>query len=493
MKPKLTAMKRQGLDLHSLSAQMVLSSIVLVILTAAAISIPAIWLIHAQLNVVIEQRFVWVLLASTLTAMAAASLVGILLARRISQPLAHLAEAAGTMGESELTSPLAVEARVREVALVAQALEGARADLQRTLAELRREKAWTDHLLEAIVEGIVTLDRRGHITFFSHGAEKITGWWRDEVLGRTCDQVFQPVETDEPFSRLIPAPGRHHKISVELRHGRQAILAVTGARLLPPARGDARVALVFRDISEEEAVHRLLGHFLANVAHEFRTPLSALAASVELLMDQAPDLSAAELEELLASLHLGVLGLQTMIDNLLEGASIETGHFRAHPRPCNIADSIAEAIRTMQPLLDKHEQRLVVELPAAIPVVYADPRRTVQVLVNLLSNASKYGPDEAEIKVGATGLGDWVRVAVVDSGPGVPAEHRGDLFRRFVHPDPDNDKAPVGAGLGLSVVKGIVEAHEGQVGIDDRPGGGAIFWFTLPAGSNQEPTEDIQA
>ena len=493
MNPRVIAMKRQGLDLHSLSAQMVLSSIVLVILTAAAISIPAIWLIHAQLDVVIEQKFVWALIASTLAAIVVASLVGILLARRIGQPLAHLAEAAVTMGESELASPLAVEARVREVTLVAQALEGARADLQRTLAELRREKAWTDHLLEAIVEGIVTLDRRGHITFFSHGAEKITGWRRDEVLGRTCDQVFRPVETDEPFSQLIPAPGRHHKISVELRNGRQAILAVTGARLLPPARGDARVALVFRDISEEEAVHRLLGHFLANVAHEFRTPLSALAASVELLMDQAPDLSAAELEELLASLHLGVLGLQTMIDNLLEGASIETGHFRAHPHQSNVGDIIAEAIRTMQPLLDKHNQRLVVELPAAIPVVYADPRRTVQVLVNLLSNASKYGPDNAEIKVGATVQGDWVRVTVADSGPGVPLEHHNDLFRRFVHPDPDNDKVPVGAGLGLSVVKGIVEAHDGQVGIDNRPGGGAVFWFTLPAASDQELKDDVQA
>jgi PAS domain S-box-containing protein len=493
MNPGLVAMKRRRLDVHSLSAQMVLSSVALVALTAAAVSIPAIWLIAGQVDAATKRELIWMLMASSLVAIAAASLVGIFLARRIGQPLTHLAEAAVTMDESELGSPLAVEGRVREIALLAQALEGARADLQCTLAELRREKAWTDHLLEAIVEGIVTLDRRGHITFFSHGAEKITGWQRDEVLGCTCDQVFQTAETAEPFSQLIPAPGRHQKISVELRNGRQAILAVTGARLLPPARGDARVALVFRDISEEEAMHRLLGHFLANVAHEFRTPLSALAASVELLLDQAPDLSPAELEELLASLHLGVLGLQTLIDNLLESSSIETGHFRAYPRRSNVGDVIAEAIRTMQPLLDKRSQRLVVELPAAIPVVCADPRRTVQVLVNLLSNASKYGPDDAEIKVGATVQEDWVRVAVADAGPGVPPEQREDLFRRFVHPSPDDDKAPVGAGLGLSVVKGIVEAHGGQVGIDDRPKGGIVFWFTLPVASSQQLNESLQA
>ncbi len=429
---------------------------------------------------VTQQRLVWTLIVGILAVVVVASLLGVLLARRIGQPLAHLSDAAEAMSKGDLDSPLIVEARVREVALVAQALEGARVDLKRSLAELRQEKAWADHLLEAIVEGIVTLDRQGHITFFSHGAERITGWQRDEVMGRACDQVFKPLETDEPFSQLIPTPGRRHKIPVGLRDGRQAILAVTGARLLPPEGGDARVALVFRDVSEAEAVHRLLGQFLANVAHEFRTPLSALAASVELLLDQASDLSTAELEELLNSVHLGVLGLQTLIDNLLESASIEAGRFRVYPRPSSVSEIIAEAIRVMQPLLDKRDQRLVVELPASMPVVQADPRRTAQVLVNLLSNASKYGPDNVEIEVGAAVRGEWVRVTVADTGPGVPPEYRDDLFRRFVYPDSGSDKAQVGAGLGLSVVKAIVEAHGGKVGIDDRQGGGSVFWFTLP-------------
>jgi PAS domain S-box-containing protein len=432
-----------------------------------------------------QRRLAWTLAGSILAVAALASLLGIFMARRIGQPLTHLAEGADAMSQGDLETPLTVEARVREVTLMAHALEGAREDLKRTLAELRREKAWTDHLLEAIVEGIVTLDCQGHITFFSHGAEQITGWRRDEVIGRGCDRVFKPLETDAPFSQLMPAPGRREKISVELRDGRHAVLAITGARLLPPEGGAARVALVFRDVSEAEAIHRLLGHFLANVAHEFRTPLSALAASVELLLDQAPDLSAAELEELLTSLHLGVLGLQTLIDNLLESASIEAGHFRVHPRPSNLGEIIAAAIHTMQPLLDKHDQHLVVELPAAIPVVRADPRRTVQVLVNLLSNASKYGPDEAEIKVAAAVRGEWIHVSVADSGSGVPPEYHKDLFRRFAKPASGNDRAQVGAGLGLSVVKAVVEAHGGAVGIDDHVDGGSIFWFTLPRADEQ--------
>jgi PAS domain S-box-containing protein len=427
-----------------------------------------------------QRNLIWTLTGTLLGVAALGSVLGTLLARRIGQPLAQLAGAATTLSTGNLESSLVVETNVREVALAVQALERARIDLHRSLTELKLEKAWADHLLEAIVEGIVTLDQRGQITFFSQGAERITGWKRDEVLHRICDDVFRPADSTESFSQFIPPPGQRRKITLELANGRVATLAVTGARLAPPATRDARVALVFRDVSEEEVVHRIMGHFLANIAHEFRTPLSALAASAELLLDQAGDLTTTELEDLLGSLHLGILGLQTLVDNLLESASIEAGRFRVSPHPTNLGQIIAEAVRTMQPLLDRHGQRLMVELPVSIPIVRADSRRMVQVLVNLLSNASKYGPDDAEICIGATVAGEWVRVAISDRGPGVPPEHRNDVFRRFMYPDKNNHKVQYGVGLGLSVVKAVVQAHNGQVGVDDRAGGGATFWFTLP-------------
>ena len=427
-----------------------------------------------------QRRLVGILIGSIAAVAAAGSILGVILARRIGRPLGRLTGAATRMSQGDLDSEVSVDTGVREVALVAQALESARVDLQQTLSHLRNEKAWTDHLLEAIVEGIVTLDQDNRITFFSHGAERITGWSRDKVLNRACDEVFRCVERKEPFSELIPAPGRKQKVVVELADGRPVTLAVTGAQLTPPEEGDAEVALVFRDVSEEEAVHRILGHFLANIAHEFRTPLSALAASSELLLDGASELSPGELEQLLTSLHLGVVNLQTLVDNLLESASIEAGRFRVYPRQTDLGEIIADAMRTMQPLLDKRGQRLAVQLPAAIPVVRADPRRVAQVLVNLLSNASKYCPDHAEIAIGATTEDGWVRVTVADRGPGIAQEYRSTLFRRFMPPSPGMNDAQYGTGLGLSVVKAIIDGHGGQVGVDDRPHGGSIFWFTLP-------------
>ncbi|RPI30026.1 MAG: sensor histidine kinase, partial [Chloroflexota bacterium] len=319
-------------------------------------------------------------------------IIGSLLAGRISRPLSRLEKAARALRKGDLTKPVGVDLRVSEVSQVAYALEDARIALHHSLNEMRREKDWTDHLLEAIVEGIVTLDQRGQITYFSPGAERITGWKKENATGLLCDEVFRLAEEGETFSSRMPAAGKRQKMVIAMPDGRQVTLAVTGARLAPPEAGRARVALVLRDVSDEEALHRLLGDFLANVAHEFRTPLSALAASMELLLYQLPDLTLDDLNSLLDSVRLGVLNLQTLIDNLLEGASIEAGRFRVYARPADLAEIINDAVRTMKPLADKHGLRIVTEMPGGLPPVSADPRRTCQVVVNLLSNAVKHGP-----------------------------------------------------------------------------------------------------
>jgi PAS domain S-box-containing protein len=427
-----------------------------------------------------QRRMLWISAGSLAVIVLVGSALGALLARRISRPLEELAQAAERLSQGDLRSPVQVDTQIMEVAQVSQALESARRDLQQTLGDLQAEKDWSERLLESIVEGIMTLDESGKIAFFSHGAERITGWSRDEVLGRPCDQVFPVAGEGLVFCDLLPAPGQKNNLVVRLAGGGEATLSVTRAWLSKDRQAAGEAAIVFRDVSQEETVHRLLGFFIANVAHEFRTPLSALAASAELLMDQAPDLTPAEMGELLRTLHLGVLGLQTLVDNLLESASIEAGHFRVSPRASDLKKIIAEAAATMRPLLEKYNQRLVVEAPSLLPDVLADPRRTAQVLVNLLSNASKYGPADEEIELAVTLTGDRVRVAVADRGPGISGGKREAVFRRFEYPSPAEGPAKVGAGLGLSVVKAIVEAQGGQAEVEDRPGGGSIFWFTLP-------------
>ena len=432
-------------------------------------------------RVVATKRHVLMGLAgSTLLVAAVIATLGAIYARRLTAPLSQLTDAALNISRGDLTTPIPTIGDPAEVALLARALEESRVSTRHALSELSQAKAWSETLIQSIVEGIVTLDAGGRITFFSQGAERITGWSGAEVLGRPLNDIFRLPEDGGQFMDHVPPYGGKRQISMLTRTGRPITLAVTGARLIPPNSTAVQVALVLRDITEEEAIQHLRSYFLGNISHEFRTPLSALKASVEILLEGAGTLSAAEATELLNSVHRSVTGLQTLIDNLLESARIEAGRFTIRRRPVDFLEVVAEAVELVQPLLARRQQRLVVREPNAFTSLDVDPTRMAQVLVNLLSNASKYSPVGEPVEMTVTcEPGGLLRVTVADRGPGIPPEERANLFQRFVRLGAQ-DGTQYGVGLGLSVVKAIVEEHGGQVGVDDRPGGGSVFWFTVP-------------
>jgi two-component system phosphate regulon sensor histidine kinase PhoR len=137
------------------------------------------------------------------------------------------------------------------------------------------------------------------------------------------------------------------------------------------------------------------------------------------------------------------------------------------------------AAATLQPLLDEKRQRLDVSVPETLPAVLADERRLVQVFSNLISNASKYGPQRDLIAVQVTAQADDALVRVSDHGPGIPLPEQGELFERYFRAA-DAARSSPGTGLGLAISKAIVEAHGGSVGLESEPGRGTTVWFTLP-------------
>ncbi len=335
-------------------------------------------------------------------------------------------------------------------------------------------------LFHSLADGIVTIDEGGRITSFNPAAERITGWEYGQALGRLADQVFALPEGHGVFLEHIPLSGGVHTIRVLTQEGNEKKLAVSIAPLGVSNQIGTRLALVLRDISDEEAAKELRTYFLANISHEFRTPLAALKASVELLLDEIQELSREEIVKLLNSIHFSVTGLQTLIDNLLESTSIEAGHFHIRRRPARLERIVSDALQVMQPLLARRHQTLIPTIPDTLPVLRVDPARLTQVLVNLISNASKYSPMQETIELGIEQLNETLfRVWVADRGPGIAPEDRSNLFRSFVRLG-SSDDAQYGIGLGLAVVKTIVDEHGGKVGVEARPRGGSLFWFTVP-------------
>lgn len=232
-------------------------------------------------------------------------------------------------------------------------------------------------------------------------------------------------------------------------------------------------------MDETRRRHEVQSYFLANMSHEFRTPLSGMKVSIELLHENARHLSHAELEELLTSLDMSVTTMQRLIDNLLESGKIESKRFNLRRRQSAVEPLMGEAIQVMQPLMSRRKQTLLVDEPLYIPDLHVDPTRILQVIVNLLSNASKYSPMGARIDMVVEVNPSDVCFAIRDRGEGIPSERRETVFKRFERLETGSE-TDYGTGLGLSVVKAIVEGHGGTVGIEPRDGGGTAFWFTLP-------------
>jgi len=234
---------------------------------------------------------------------------------------------------------------------------------------------------------------------------------------------------------------------------------------------------------------------LATVAHELRGPLSALQTTSELLERDFDLLDSQQIRVMVSAMHRRTLWLRDLVENLLCAATVDDGQLKLHLRPLDLRELFADVEALVDPILVRKQQKLRVRTRAAMPVVAADARRVSQVLLNLITNASKYSGTQTTIELGASMLGNRVRVTVADRGPGVSPKVARTIFEPYHRGGRTEGD---GLGIGLSVVRSIVEAHGGKVGVKKRRSGGAIFWFELSPvagplrGESEEPTESIK-
>lgn len=219
---------------------------------------------------------------------------------------------------------------------------------------------------------------------------------------------------------------------------------------------------------------------LATVAHELRGPLTALAQSSELLAEDFLTLDPEQIKSMLGAMHRRTLWLQGLVENLLCAATIREGRLTLYRQSLSLADLLADVDAVVGPILEQRGQRLRVRMNQRLPEVLADSRRLGQVLINLILNASKFGVANTPIDVTISARDGAVRVSVADRGPGVSTDQVDRLFQPYYRAPATADNVKDGVGLGLSIVKSIVEAHGGEVGIQGRRGGGARFWFSIP-------------
>jgi two-component system, OmpR family, phosphate regulon sensor histidine kinase PhoR len=320
----------------------------------------------------------------------------------------------------------------------------------------------------ALTDGILLEDPEREIVSANPAAFRVLG--EKELLGRAFDALLLV----SGATIVQETEGHRVRRAWFPRDERMGVIEIVSTQL-----GERGTLHTVRDVTAQAELLRLKEDFLLQVAHELRTPIAALSATLDLLVEDALSMSREELGSMVGTLRRSALRLEHLVENLLDAGSIEAGTFQVRAIPTSVRHTLQEALEVVQPLLDSKRQQLRSQLRADADRVLADPRRTTQIFANLIANASKYAPEATRITVSSGGRDGFVRITVADEGPGIPLEEQAHLFQRFFRAREARDQAG-GLGLGLSICRAIVRAQGGEIGIESVPGEGTSVHFTLP-------------
>lgn len=360
--------------------------------------------------------------------------------------------------------------------------------LQRLLAE----KRWLETVIQQSADGICIVDDQGRIVGFNAAWERLTGWRVSEVRGRPSQEIFRlRRQADAPVLPVSPAflaadqpeGSATLELVIDTHDGGIRDVEVSCAVVRDPAGQVLGGIMAARDITLRKQSQELQQTFLSVVSHELQTPVAIIKGYAELLAD-APPTDPNELREPLDIIRQESERLSKMVDNLLEAARFQAGAIELHQEALDVGAWLEQAMHRLRPLARTH--RLELALGQDLPAIWADPERLDQVLNNLVENAVKYTPAGGRIRIAAERAGDGVLLSVEDQGAGIPETERQRVFERFSRSDSRLVRERKGAGLGLFIVKAIIEAHGGRIWIETAPGGGAAFRCLLPGPSRRE-------
>jgi two-component system phosphate regulon sensor histidine kinase PhoR len=251
-------------------------------------------------------------------------------------------------------------------------------------------------------------------------------------------------------------------------------------RLVPAVRRE--LVTSYRDGLRREQIDalrqsdQLKDQYMNMLSHELRLPLTVINGFGSAMLDGMAGSITEEQRQYLKRILDACDKLTAFVKDLLDASLVKAGMFSVHPRPMKLKEITRGIIESLGPLAGRKHQVLIDEVSDWLPPLMADDRRVGQVVSNLVQNAIKFTPEGGTIRVSAHTEGERIRCEVADSGIGIRESDIPRLFKRFSQ----LERSEGGIGLGLSIVKGIVEAHGGTIGVESEPGIGSTFWFTLP-------------
>lgn len=410
--------------------------------------------------------------AGALIALFVVLAISVYAARLTSRKLREVTDAATSMAAGDLATRIRASGH-DEIAALGRALDQLADSLSRSLSELRAERDLLTGVLSSMSEGVLVVSSAGRIVLTNPALRAMLLIGQD-ALGKSVLQVIRNADLKQVLERA--AGGSVSEAELELG-GLMPRRALVRAATLPDAPGG--VLAVFVDVTELRRLESVRRDFVANASHELRSPLTTVRAAAETLRTVENDAGATQ--RFIGLIERNSERLENLVDDLLELSRIESRELKLDLEPLDLAAVVERTLAQHAHRAQMKGITLAHDMSGA-PGVRADRRALEHALGNLVDNALKYCPEGASVRISAAIEDGHVRVAVADTGPGIPPEHLPRLFERFYRVDAGRSRELGGTGLGLAIVKHLVEAMGGTVSVVSRPGAGSTFSFTLRRG-----------
>jgi len=350
------------------------------------------------------------------------------------------------------------------------------ARLDRTIRTLTEERNLSSAILGSMVEGVAVVNASERLLFANRGFTEILGL---DVLPQSGSALVEVVRQTELIEAVREVLKGEPRVETEIVTGtlRQHFFAVTVASV--SAAETSGAVIVLHDITELRKLERVRRDFVANVSHEFKTPLTAIQGFAETLLAGAIDDPQNRIRFLEIILEHS-RRLARLTDDLLKLSKMDADRLELEIRRLSVSQFVESCIETTQRPAAEKDLRISVNLPQSLPDIAADRRRLAEVLQNLLDNAMQYTPAGGQIMVSASADGVEVTFTVSDTGIGIPQADQPRIFERFYRVDVARSREVGGTGLGLSISKHLVEVHGGRIWVESEVGQGSQFHFTVP-------------
>jgi two-component system, OmpR family, phosphate regulon sensor histidine kinase PhoR len=356
-------------------------------------------------------------------------------------------------------------------------------DVSRTLetriGELERERQQLRAVLAGMAEGVVAVDDRRRLLFANEGAIRLFGL-EPTAVGRLVAELIRSPGVREAVNVSLAGPDPYRgEVVVPARDGQELYLSVHGTLLPGPPPG---AVLVFHDVTELRRVERMRQDFVANASHELKTPLAAIKAYAETLLDGALQDEEVNID-FLKRIDENTDRLNQLILDLLSLARLESGAELFRHEPLEILEVLSDCIESHRDRAEGKGLNYSFD-PGPLDdkaLIVADEEAARQIFDNLIDNAIKYTPEGRKVQVRCRLDGDgFIAVEVADTGVGIPRDDQPRIFERFYRVDKARSRELGGTGLGLSIVKHLAQSIGGQVSVSSRLGVGSTFTVRLP-------------